>query len=305
MLLNIINTFAPEERFNLMLLNDKFSEMFTETPEGIVIINQCMVASHSYKSFRKIRGSAMLDIVQSQDTSLVINDIEEYVWDKKGQSRKQKANFRKKKKALLPKSIIKSVRYIASLVKFYKPSYSYDDIRSIISNSTTNKKDAKKENKLYLPRTRKKHLLKTIKLAEQAGVGMQRFILAAKKYVDFGKSEEALNSILDLSNAMVTQLMGAEVFFSTDLVNNDMISTLLDEYENEGGECYTQDDWKDIAYFHFEYLNGFESTIKKIWDYALIRKRGKTKNRENGYVLLEVVRTFEDYIKAKGLDEYF
>jgi len=86
----------------------------------------------------------MLDIVQSQDTSLVINDIEEYVWDKKGQSRKQKANFRKKKKALLPKSIIKSVRYIASLVKFYKPSYSYDDIRSIISNSTTNKKECEK-----------------------------------------------------------------------------------------------------------------------------------------------------------------
>jgi len=31
----------------------------------------------------------------------------------------------------------------------------------------------------------------------------------------------------------------------------------------------------------------------------------KLKTEKNGYVLLEVVRTFEDYIKAKGLDEYF
>jgi len=302
-----LNLFTPEQRDSLISMNEKLSDMFTETETGEVVINKCMVASHSYQTFRSIISTAMLNIVGAQDPSLEIKDIVEFVWEKKDQNKKQKAIFRRKMKDKLPAAIIKSARYIASLMKFHAPGQLHDDIRNIIKKSTTDKTKSKRENKLYIPRTKKKHLLEAIKLAEQAGVGIQRVILAAKKYVDFGKSDKALNSILSLSNAAVTKHLGAEVFFNTDLVNNSMIRTLLDEYQKIAatGVCKTHDYWIDIANAHIEYLNGIESITKKIWNYALIKKRSKTKNRDNGYIILEVVRTYDAYVKANNLDNYF
>ncbi len=299
---HMISKFSPEERDELMLLNDEFSKMFSESEDGSVIINKCIVASHCYQSFRDLRPSVILDIVQAQDSTLRVNDIEYYEWDKIGHATKQKASFRGKKIAKLPNMIKKNYRQLVGMLEFFKSGMTHDDVKKLISESLPKRPDAKKNNVLYVPRTKKASLLYTIKTAEQAGVGMQKLILASTAYSDNGKDATAIEVVLKHSNSQITQLIGAKVFFSNFRTSSKLVKVMIKSLNDSIGKINSKDDWMDEVYYQYDYLPGLDQMASSIWRYVIITAR---RPREGGYALLSVATTFEEYLEAIGLDKYF
>jgi len=77
---------------------------------------------------------------------------------------------------------------------------------------------------------------------------------------------------------------------------------MLKDLRDSINQVYTKDIWLDTINYYFEYLPGLASHVEDIWSYVLNTKRSKDENRVNGYKLIAINTTYEDYVKAVGID---
>lgn len=273
------------------------------TDDG-ALINKCIIANQLYDGFRKLHGTKLLKHLILFDPDIIINDV----IDLRGYSSSaaSKKQYRKDNRNKLPKMIKHNALDLDRMIEFYSKGMTYNAALKIANKSTNVKKDAKAHNLLYVPKTRKKKLIKTIETAKKASVSMQQIILAARNYIFHNKDEKALKAVFNLSGKKVENLLAANKFYSYEYTTEPIVKKILTSFKSKVSQCKSAEDWKNEiqSYFKNNPLSGSVATA--IYDNCFIMKRSKYKDDDgeivNGQRLDCIVSTFDDYKKENGFD---
>lgn len=292
-----------EENLSLFGIVQGFKDLYTFSADGKLIINKCMVANRIYEKYRKLHGSELLKHLKVFDPHIIIREVLELRgYSSGGPSKKQ---YRKDNRDKLPKMIKYNALDLKGMIEFYSKSMKHDTAIKIVNESTNNKSDAKKHKVLYVPKTRKKKLIKTIETAKKASVSMQQIISAASNYIFHKKDDRALKAVMQLSGKKIEQLIIAVKFYTYDYTSNPIIKKTLKSFDSKVSECKSADDWKKEIQAFIQIPGSF-SIAATIYDCCFVTKRSKFKNDDgesvNGQRLDSVVRTFDDYKKENKMD---
>ncbi len=304
----ILDNYSEEEFDSLSEINPLLADYYTQLPDGKIILKKCMVANLAYKSFREVNGTEMLDFVGEIDETLIIEDEIEDPGVQSQNSSAQKAGYRRTKKAELPKLVKKDAKYLKSIIAFHQERMDYDDLLELIEDSAPFVSKAKRDKLLYVPKTFKTKLVKTVETAKNAGVSVQRLLLAAKKYIDNGKDEKTLKALLNMSNKKVQKIVDAYFFFLNDCQDTPAIVAVMNKFSEQITEKEEAGEWKKQIQAHFNNIPGSGSIAQKIYSSCFITKGVKVMvngTRKNRRELVQVVDTFQDYLKGNNLTSIF
>lgn len=305
-----LTNFRDTDISTLRKSDESFRELYSKI-SGKYVLNRCVAARRVYDQFNELHGTELLKFLKVVAPSLVINEYHTYTGIKQVDNSITKAAYRANKRSKLPELVRKSAAYLVDMIPFLKPEWSHEVAYTLIDESCHIKSQAKSDGVLYVPNTRKKTLRKTIKTSKQAGdTHLARVLLAARQYRNNKRDSVRLNAVMKESMNDIKQHFNAYAFFYHDYPNEPLYKTVLDDLLNsEKGNYNTVDDWKKIIQSKLPSALGMESIAKLIYESCVIttKKRIYVNGgiRRFRYRLDDVVYTYDEYLKAKGLDQIF
>ncbi len=294
----------------LLKIDPSLNDLYSEDPEegGGYILNRCMAAHRVYKQFREVHPAVLIEFLKSVAPNIEFDDYHTFSNITTSSASAKKAVFRKTKKALMPGLARRDAVYLNEMIPFLEGDWKHETALKVIEKSTTDKTKSKNEDELYIPRTRKSGVIKTIKTSEQAGESsLVRVLLAAKYYLEKGKDVKVLNKILGMSIPKIEKHLEAFAFFEKNYGREPLIKSIVKKIEDDQGMSNTVGEWLNIISKHIN-LYGADTLARTIFNCCLITEIKKVtidSSRKSRHQLKQVVYNFSDYSKAHKLDELF
>ncbi len=306
-----INLFAKAENLDADDIKGLFGDLYTESAEGKIILNKCMLAKSKYDNYKDLRGDVLVDFMKKFDPTLILGG--EYIFEGIDASMNQnKQHMRRKNlKKDVAKALAKNATYIIPMLKLMNKnlsSLSYGEIAVIVSDSKNKKLEAKKQKVLHLPLVNKKSITKMLANAKDAGIGVPKLLVAAKKYNDNNSDPKFIDDVFKMSNAKIVRTVKAYLFYEQNTGSKKYLKKILDEVEKRKGGKETAEQWKTWIKSKTPGLHGSDYLTDNVYDCCCImkavqvQKNGKKMKRRR---LEKVVRTYKDYVKENNLDNVF
>jgi len=268
-----------------------------------IVLNRCSYAKFLYEKFRKIGPKLLLEVIEELDDSKTVRfEKYDYFDDEVYQEMIDDNNrdqWWKSFKVELPKSIIKSYREILRIASFYNSSMKNTEVTELINESVDNTKDAKSDNKLFVPKTKVEALKKATKSFSRAKLGTSRMIVTASLY-DIYKDEEMIKSLIiseEVDGNTIASFMKALVFYQKTYVEHKrFINRVLKKFKGEIGNCKSATEWKnDIDAY-------LKSIVPAITDPLSPDKKSKYGERVTDGIEVEVYQKMFRTVKDKHKD---
>lgn len=293
-----------ERQLSLMSSMMPDDKKFYEVTDSGILLNKCIIANRFYEEFRKLHGTELLRLLDLFDPEIIINEpivIRGYT-----SSAESKKQYRKANRDKLPKMVKHNALDLDRMIEYYSKGMTHNAALKLVNESTSNKAEAKNNNLLYVPKTRKRKLISTIETAKKASVSMQQIMMAATNYIKKNKNENIIKIVMKLSGKKVEKHINAKKFYSYDYLTNPQIKKTLKAFQSKISECKSAGDWKREIKSHFTNnpLSGIVAS--SIYENCFITKRSKYKDDDgesvNGQKLISIVHSWDEYKKANGID---
>ena len=304
----IIDLFKDSDDHDFSRIKTLFGNRFTETVNGKIELNKCMLVNDKYKDFTELNGDTFIKFLPKFDPTLEIAD--HYIFDGVDSSINKSKKRRHRKNLLnkIPGQIKKYAGYINPMVDYLSIEMKYVDALQLILRSKPAKNEAKKDGVLYIPGTRVNGIKKLFKNAQEIGIGVPKIVVAAKKYIDKGKNEKFIDNVLDESNPKIVRVLKAFLFFHQQLDTEPLVQATIEDLENEVGEVKTKNEWMSWIKSKVNGMPGEDQYAKTIYNCCCKIKdvhRVINGDRKKVKKLEKVLRTYPEFIQEHDLDDIF
>ena len=301
----IIQSLPATDLSSLSEIVPAFKDFYIQLEDGSYTLNRCMVANSAYRKFRDLNGSDLISYLKEHYPYLRIDNIGVLSWDSNSDASKLKAKYRKANKDMLAKQIKPNAVALNRIIGHYSKGMTHDQVVDLIEESVSDKVKAKREGLLYVPKSRKDALIRMIKTAKKASVSVQQILATVIIYLDKKKDESVIKTMMGLSSRKVEKLISAERFFIFNSNTVKIVKRILKYFKSSINECWSSTEWKNAIKAQLKNIPGSEEIAQSIYDCCFYTKRSKYiegRKRKNGQKLVKVIKTYDEYKEANGLD---
>jgi len=291
--------------------------------KGQYKLDICKYASFLYSKFRRATPNTLIQTIQEADNlgtikfvaldNLQLSQIQEDIDIELEETRINQYLV------VLPTLIKDNYKELIRFVSFYETDMNYDNLEELINSSENTSSDAKRNNKLYIPKTKIEKLRNAIKSFSKARINLSRMLVTASIYSiykDAGMVEILLKGNYAVHGNTISTLMNALKFYQIDyLKHKRSFDRVVKQFRNRIDACLSADEWKSEIKRCISKPNNNASVNKSILasqgielEVALFRymfstnktkcKCLSTRTLKKQHKLVGVMSTYEDYVRT-------